>query len=165
MSHYFIKITGDGHCSPRSAGACLLFYQDKNQTNNKQLSAIQMLHNIGYDDNQLFKGSQKSKLAKLLSNKNQFYTNEVNTAANPGSMMNWRIAKALNLVKNTPVALSRNAYTLHRDGSVTVNNKYKNKVLFLHSGSTRSGHWNIALPITQEHLNRKLAFELSRASI
>jgi hypothetical protein len=165
MSHYFLKITSDGHCSPRSAGACLLFYQGKNQTNNKQLSAIQFLHSIGYEDEQLFKGSQKSKLAKLLNNKRKFYTNEVNTAANPDSLMNWRIAKALKLVKNTPVALNRNQYTLHRDGSVTVDNIYKNKVLFLHSGSTKSGHWNIALPKTQEYLNRKLALELSKASI
>lgn len=160
MSHFFLKITSDGHCSPRSAGACLLFYQGKNQTNNKQLSAIQTLHNI-YKNNQLFKGTQSAKFYKLLLNKSKFYTNEVNTAANPGSLMNWRVAKELKLVKNIPVAVSRNKYIRHNDGTLTVhNNRYKNKVLFLHSGSTKSGHWNIALPITQENLNLQLALKL-----
>lgn len=147
-THRLVSIARNGHCSPRSAGACVLHYQGKSAGNgNQQLIVIRSLLN-NYPG--LFISNTRNQLSRLMMNPSLYTNKSVYKAANPASVIDWRKAnEKYGLINQIPVALNSSQYSRNRNAITIHNKKHKNKFLFIHSGHHQSGHWNIAIPITE----------------
>merc|ERR1712050_106196 len=98
-THRLVSIARNGHCSPRSAAACLLHSQGRAAENgDEQLNVIRSLLTNYKAYPGLIMLNTKNQLIRLMNEPSLYTNKKVYKAANPAVVIDWRKARDYGLV-------------------------------------------------------------------